>query len=73
MAVRVSDSTQLQWDPPELAFVTEYVDTPGLSYDVSSDGRYLYVVKSAHPPDPTRLYVVQNWFEELKRLVPTDN
>ncbi|MDA2925363.1 protein kinase [Acidobacteria bacterium AH-259-L09] len=71
MVVRVSTSPQLQWEPPQLAFETEYVDTPGISYDVSSDGRYLYVVKSAHPPDPTRLYVVQNWFEELKRLVPT--
>ena len=73
MVVRVSTSPQLQWEPPQLAFETEYVDTPGISYDVSSDGRYLYVVKSANPPDPTRLYVVQNWFEELKRLVPTDN
>jgi len=73
MVVRVSTNPRLQWEPPQLAFETEYVDTPGRSYDVSSDGRYLYVVKSAHPPDPTRLYVVQNWFEELKRLVPTDN
>jgi serine/threonine-protein kinase len=72
MVVRVSTSPQLQWEPPELAVETDYVDTPGLSYDVSSDGRYLYVVKSAHPPDPTRLYVVQNRFEELKRLVPTE-
>ncbi|MDA2935309.1 hypothetical protein MYX82_13350, partial [Acidobacteria bacterium AH-259-D05] len=72
MEVRIS-TNPLQWEPPQLAFETEYVDTPGISYDVSSDGRYLYVVKSAHPPDPTRLYVVQNWFEELKRLVPTDN
>ncbi len=72
MAGHVS-TDPLQWEPPKLAFDTEYVDTPGPSYDVSSDGRYLYVVKSAHPPDPTRLYVVQNWFEELKRIVPTDN
>jgi len=73
MVVHVSTSPQLRWEPPQLAFETEYVDTPGISYDVSSDGRYLYVVKSTHPPDPTRLYVVQNWFEELKRIVPTDN
>ena len=72
MAVQIS-TNPLQWEPPELAFETEYVDAPGIAYDVSSDGRYLYVIKSAHPPDPTRLYVVQNWFEELKRLVPTDN
>ncbi len=73
MVVRVSTSPQLQWEPPQLVFETEYVDTPGVSYDLSSDGQYLYVVKSAHPPDPTRLHVVQNWFEELERLVPTDN
>ena len=73
MVVRISTSPQLKWEPPQSAFVTDYVDTPGLSYDVSSDGRYLYVVKSANPPDPTRLVVVQNWFEELERLVPTGN
>ena len=72
MAVHVL-TNPLQWEPPELAFETDSVEVPGISYDVSSDGRYLYVIKSAHPPDPTRLYVVQNWFEELKRLVPTDN
>jgi len=71
MVVPIS-TNPLKWEPPELAFETEYVDTPGVSYDVSSDGRYQYVVKRAHPPDPTRLYVVQNWFEELKRLVPAN-
>jgi hypothetical protein len=71
MAVHVS-TNPLQWESPELAFETDYVEVPGIDYDVSSDGRYLYVIKSAHPPDPTRLYVVQNWFEELKRLVPTE-
>jgi len=72
MVARIS-TNPLQWEPPELVFETEYVDTPGPSYDISSDGQYLYVVKSAHPPDPTRLHVVQNLFEELKRLAPTDN
>ncbi len=72
MSVQIS-TDPLQWEPPELAFETDYVEVPGIDYDVTSDGRYLYVVKSAHPPDPTKLYVVQNWFEELKRLVPTDN
>ena len=71
MSVQIS-TNPLQWEPPELAFETDSVESPGISYDVSSDGRYLYVIKSAHPPDPTRLYVVQNWFEELKRLVPTE-
>ena len=62
MVVRVSTRPRLQWSPPEIAFETAYVDTPGLSFDISSDGQHLYFVKSAHPPDPTKLIVVQNWF-----------
>ena len=36
-------------------------------YDVSSDGRFLMIKKSP----PTQINVIQNWFEELKRLAPT--
>lgn len=35
-------------------------------YDVASDGRFLMVQEAP----PTRINVVLNWFEELKRLVP---
>jgi len=35
-------------------------------YDVASDGRFLMIQESA----PSRIEVVLNWFEELKRLVP---
>jgi serine/threonine-protein kinase len=45
----------------------------GMKYDVASDGRFLMIKRS--PPvggsAPT-LVVVQNWFEELKRLVPAN-
>ena len=37
------------------------------TYDVSADGRFLMVALRS----PDRLVVVQNWLEELKRLVPT--
>ncbi len=43
----------------------------GRTYDVSKDGRFLMVKEPA--PDripPITMVVVQNWFEELKRLVP---
>jgi hypothetical protein len=43
-------------------------------YDVSRDGRRFVTVrennKSPEPP-PTQMILVQNWFEELKRRVPT--
>jgi len=39
------------------------------AYDVASDGRFLVVTNTWN----TELRVVFNWFEELKRLVPTEN
>jgi hypothetical protein len=47
----------------------------GRTYDVSLDGkRFLRIKLSDASPDnssaPVNFVVVQNWFEELKRLVP---
>jgi len=46
---------------------------PLRSYDLSKDGqRFLMVKMQQRKPTPvTELILVQNWFEELKRLVPT--
>jgi dipeptidyl aminopeptidase/acylaminoacyl peptidase len=44
------------------------------AYDVTRDGqRFVMVERSEAEPPPTQLILVQNWAEELKRLVPTDN
>jgi len=45
----------------------------GKSYDVSSDGQRFLMVKenTSSVADGSQLIVVLNWFEELKRLVPT--
>ena len=39
------------------------------SWDVAPDGSHAIAVEQRPPP---RMILVQNWFEELKRLVPTD-
>ena len=39
------------------------------AYDVGPDGRFLVVTGTWN----TEFKVVFNWFEELQRLVPTDN
>jgi protein kinase-like protein/WD40 repeat protein len=56
-------------------FFTETGVGEGRTYDVSPDGRRFLMIKEAgsanQPPASTSLVVVQNWFEELKRLVPT--
>jgi len=42
------------------------------TYDVSPDGqRFLVVKRSANQVTP-QIVVVQNWLEELNRLVPTE-
>jgi serine/threonine-protein kinase len=44
------------------------------TYDVSPDGRRFLMIKPRDPQaetTPTSLIIVQNWTEELKRLVPT--
>ena len=43
---------------------------PTSTYDVARDGRFLMVDPAEG--DGTSLVVVLNWFEELKRLVPTE-
>jgi eukaryotic-like serine/threonine-protein kinase len=39
-------------------------------YDVAADGRFLIVNQDRPPIKVTEMTVVQNWFEDLKRLVP---
>ena len=41
------------------------------SYDLAPDGRFL-MVKSEEQASVSQINVVLNWFEELKRLVPTN-
>ena len=52
------------------------VSAAGQSYDVSPDGRRFLMIKDAGAEEgaaPSQLVVVLNWFEELKRLPPTQN
>ena len=46
------------------------------SYDITEDGQRFVMVSSdtdgATGQPTAQLHLVQNWFEELKRLVPTD-
>ncbi len=46
---------------------------PARAWDISPDGqRFLMVKLDERKPQPvTELILVQNWFEELRRLAPT--
>ena len=62
------------WDPPEAVFEDTYFVGDYRYFDVSLDGRRFLMMKESGtlPSSTTQLVFVSNWFEELKRLVPTD-
>lgn len=52
-------------------YVTESPGRTARSYDVSDDGKRFLMVKES-PADAPRIVLIQDWTEELKRLVPTN-
>jgi serine/threonine-protein kinase len=79
MAVRV-DARDTTWSAGTPAKILEarYFSGDGrlgTTYDVSPDGqRFLMIKRADRDPStpPPQIVVVKNWFEELKRLVPTN-
>ena len=71
MSVTVPDSL-VSWMPkPTPMFKKDYLNVAGRSSDVL-DAQHFIMIQPTHPDPPkTELPLVQNWFEKLKRLVPT--
>ena len=75
MAVAVETSEGFLAGRPERLFMNRYrSDTWGTSYAIHPDGRFLMLKPLAEGGGISKsdLALVQNWFEELKRLVPVD-
>ena len=72
LAVSVSgNGAGIETGPPHLLFRGQYVSTDLAAYDVSRDGRrFLMIRPSDDELRPAEISVVENWFAELKRLVP---
>jgi eukaryotic-like serine/threonine-protein kinase len=74
LAVPVQSGTTLIAGRPQVLFEFAMLSTQGevRPYDIAPDGRFLIIGSSqADSGTPSNMIVVQNWFEELKRLVPT--
>ena len=74
VSIQSQDQT-LRAGTPRVLFEEQYVShaTPSgfQYYDISPDGlRFLMIKEGELPQEQTQITVVQNWFEELKRLVP---
>ena len=63
---RVVTSPELRWDPPHEVFDADFIDTPGMSYDISADGQRLLVVKRATSVSTNKVNLIVNWPEILR-------
>jgi serine/threonine protein kinase/Tol biopolymer transport system component len=74
MAVDIVTQPSFAAGKPRMLFQGPYERSPATSpnYDVAPDGQRFLMLKPADTGEsaPTRINVVLNWFEELKRRVP---
>ena len=70
MAVRMTFEPELQFSTPMTLFERAYAQQHPPSYDVAPDGRFLMIKPLTE--EGREIILVQNWFSELERLVPTN-
>ena len=74
MVVAITPDPNFSVGTPQALFdVTAYSvgGNFGPGYDVTPDGQRFIILKRSEKPE-VELVIVQNWFEELKRLAPPD-
>jgi serine/threonine-protein kinase len=77
LAVAIDTDPALTIGPPRVLFERALgysIQSNVRQYDVSADGRrFLMINKAQAAAGSTQINVVLNWFEELKRLVPSES
>ena len=75
MAVEITTQPTFRAGTPTLLFEGQYIHQAGLfraDYDITPDGQRFLMIQPGEQEAATQINVVLNWFEELKRLVLTD-
>ena len=74
MAIPVQTRSTFKASTPKILFERSYLSSSATIgyqyYDISPDGQRFLMIKEKE--GETQINVVLNWFEELKRLVPTN-
>ena len=76
MVVGVRTESVFMYENPVVLLSGRYVHrAPGRTYDISPDGRRFLMIRDLdeEADSPAHMVLIQNWFDELERLVPTDN
>jgi len=76
LSVSVTEEPTFSAGTPEVLFAGSYAGFGGRpNWDVSPDGQRFLMIKNAvqtGEDEQTSIAIVDNWFEELKRLAPTE-
>ena len=75
MAVPIRTEPAFEAGSPEELFTRSYAVSFGRMYDIAPDGQRFLMMKPVETTEGgsrSDVVLVLNWFEELKRLVPTD-
>jgi dipeptidyl aminopeptidase/acylaminoacyl peptidase len=72
MVVGITTTPTVSVGKPRMVVEHPYIRSGAFfqNYSVSPDGQRLLMIKATRREAPTRLHVILNWAEELKRLVP---
>jgi len=77
MSVEIRTEPKLSAGRPRRLFAGRYLQpSPTRSlrhYDVSPDGERFLMIQSEEETGPAQFHLVLNWFDELERLVSTEN
>ena len=72
MTVPVQTEPSFTPGTPEVLFEGDYIlEVGGRTYDAAADGQRFLMIKEGDE-GAQNIIVVQHWFEELRRLVPTN-
>ena len=75
MSVEIQTEPVFRASTPRVLFEGDFLshDHPSKrNYDIAPDGKRFLMIQSEAEPVYTKVKIVLNWFEELKRLVPVD-
>ena len=74
MAIDIELEPEVSVSSPTKLFDSNFGGQPWAPrYDLSPDGEHFVAITRAPPPPRVeRLHVILNWFEDLKRQVPTE-
>jgi hypothetical protein len=73
LAVDISAGPPIVVGTPRVVFKRPYLRSDGVwpNYDVTPDGKRLLMVRSSAQDPPSRINVVLNWLDDLKRATPS--